>query len=250
MAFLDAVPIIGPALDAVGGMVSAKAQRDAFKHRYQDTVADMKAAGLNPALAYGQGGGNPTTVPLPQLGESLTKATVGAANAKQVLANRELTKAQTDLLKAQTGDLVQNLRLKNELLGADTKLRGAQIGLTGAQTQAAGAQAYATTQEGNLRQQDFKRRALTFESDIQAQLARNAKDMFAPETAAAELRGRQLENRLRELSLAEAQAMANYYTGVGKFEPYANAITRFIQGIFPKINIQGDRTYAPTYNRR
>lgn len=243
MSLLDAVPIVGPALDAIGGVVSARAQRDAFKSRYQDTVNDMKKAGLNPALAYGQGGGNPTTTPLPQVGESLTRATQGAANAKQVLANRELTVAQTELLKAQTGDLVQNLRLKNELLGADTKLRGAQLGLTGAQTQAAGAESFYKTELGNLAQQDFKRGAATFDSDIQARLARNAADMFAPQSAAAELRGQRLENEIRRLSLPELRAIAAYYTGAGKYEPYANAIGRFVNNLMPRVNIGGDKTF-------
>lgn len=32
-------------------------QRRMYKHRYQYTVEDMRKAGLNPALAYQQGGG-------------------------------------------------------------------------------------------------------------------------------------------------------------------------------------------------
>ena len=35
-------------------------QRSMFSSRYQITMADMKAAGLNPILAYKQGGGHRT----------------------------------------------------------------------------------------------------------------------------------------------------------------------------------------------
>ena len=121
MAILDFLPLAGTAIDAITGAASAKAQREAFKHRYQDTVADMRKAGLNPALAYGQGGGNPSTVPLPELGSTLVRGAQAAAGAKQALAQREQTVAQTNLLKAQTGDLINNIRLKNQLLGAQTE---------------------------------------------------------------------------------------------------------------------------------
>lgn len=131
---LDAIPLLGAGLDAITGAASAKAQRDAFKHRYQDTVADMRKAGLNPALAYGQGGGNPSTVPLPELGSSLVKGVTGAAQAAQARASAAKTIAETKLLNAQAEDLKENLRLKNTLLFNQSVTEGARPGLIDAQT--------------------------------------------------------------------------------------------------------------------
>ncbi|WNK14191.1 MAG: DNA pilot protein [Microvirus sp.] len=122
-----------PLIDLAGGIVSANQARSAFKSRYQDTVADMKKAGLNPALAYGQGGGNPQTVPLPNLGESINKSAQAGASAKQSSANAELIKAQTDLLRAQAADLSRRPLLENLQLQAQTGLTAAQTGVAGAQ---------------------------------------------------------------------------------------------------------------------
>ncbi|WNK14157.1 MAG: DNA pilot protein [Microvirus sp.] len=148
MGGFNPLDIVAPGLDAVAGVINAKQARDAFKNRYQDTVRDMKKAGLNPALAYGQGGGNPQTHDIPELGSSVTKAVGTAASAAQANANMELTKAQTKLLNRQADALALKPTLENQLIGADVtqrgtetqltkediKLRQGQQGLTGAQT--------------------------------------------------------------------------------------------------------------------
>jgi len=85
-------------INLIGDMISQGNARSAFKHRYQDTVADQRAAGLNPALAYGQGGGNPQTSDFGDIGSS-------AAQAGQAIANKRLTDAQANLLKRQSDDL-------------------------------------------------------------------------------------------------------------------------------------------------
>lgn len=94
-----------------------------FAKRYQVTVEDMKKAGLNPMLAYGQGGGSPPsavglaqqTNPYQRSGDYAQKA-LGAANTAM---QNELLNAQTTESISRTG--VNEAQAKN--LGADTVLK-------------------------------------------------------------------------------------------------------------------------------
>lgn len=101
--------VIGGAFDVFGQNSANAANRSMmneanqfnaqqFATRYQTTVKDLEAAGLNPMLAYGQGGGSPpSAVPIAmqtnayqRAGDYAQKA-IGAAN----------TAVQTDLAKTQ-----------------------------------------------------------------------------------------------------------------------------------------------------
>ncbi|WNK13187.1 MAG: DNA pilot protein [Microvirus sp.] len=137
---LDLLNPVGAVVDYFQGQSNAKQAREAFQTRYQDTVKDMKKAGLNPALAYGQGGGNPQTHDRPMVGEELTKGANTIASAQQAKANMELTKAQTALLNAQAADLAKKPGLENLNLGAQLGLTEAQTTRTGAETSRIGAE--------------------------------------------------------------------------------------------------------------
>jgi hypothetical protein len=93
-----------------------------FATRYQTTVKDLEAAGLNPMLAYGQGGGSPpSAVPIAQqanvygtAGDIAHKA-VGAANIAM----------QTQLNDAQVAESISRTGVNDE----DRKLKSAQTAL-------------------------------------------------------------------------------------------------------------------------
>ena len=82
-----------------------------FATRYQTTVADMKAAGLNPMLAYSQGGGSPPSGVQANVPANSGAAAVGGyqaakANSAQVAnieADTANKSAQADLWRAQAG---------------------------------------------------------------------------------------------------------------------------------------------------
>jgi len=97
--------IITGGLNLIGDIVSQGNARNAFKHRYQDTVADQRAAGLNPALAYGQGGGNPQTADFGDIGSAAAQGAQSIASARQARAQTHLTESQANLLDRQADDL-------------------------------------------------------------------------------------------------------------------------------------------------
>lgn len=129
--------LVAGGLDLLGGVASEANARDAFKHRYQDTVADMKAAGLNPALAYGQGGGNPQTVDYPDIGTAAIRGAQTAAQAKQASANTELTTAQAKLLEAQTADLINKTFWEMNTARENARLTSGRADLTATQADVA-----------------------------------------------------------------------------------------------------------------
>ena len=87
-----------------------------FASRYQTTVKDMEKAGLNPALAYQQGGGNAPSGVVSSPGNQFSQA--------------GLTSAQIENVKADTS----NKAAQAANIRADTFLKVAQESLTGATT--------------------------------------------------------------------------------------------------------------------
>lgn len=122
-------PIVGGALGFMGGedtnqanSAQSQAQMD-FQERmsntsYQRAVADMKAAGLNPMLAYSQGG---ASSPGGSQAVMQNSSAAGAA-AAQSAASVDLTKATADKTRAETQNteaeaLARIAKLKQDVLG-------------------------------------------------------------------------------------------------------------------------------------
>jgi len=108
-AFAGGIPaLIGSGITA--GVSSSEAkkarafQKYMVEHAYQMTMADMRAAGLNPLLAYKQG---PTAMSgtvqahVPDFGQALSSGAQAAAASKQAETKKGLAGAQGRLLNAQ-----------------------------------------------------------------------------------------------------------------------------------------------------
>jgi hypothetical protein len=147
--------MIGPLIAAGGTLLSgflsergaAARQEDAqdfsaqqFASRYQTTVKDMQAAGLNPMLAYSQGGGNAPTSSAASsagygdLGSVMNQARMNSAQIANIDADTENKKAQAALIEAQVaqtrasaGSLEAQTNVSNETV---TKIKQEVVNLT------------------------------------------------------------------------------------------------------------------------
>jgi hypothetical protein len=130
--------VIGAGIGAASSLIGGAAQNRAnaqmaqnqmnFQDRmrstqYQTAVADLKAAGLNPMLAYTQGGaGTPQGAtaqmgnPLGEAGNSAREAAMAVANFKQLQTQNVLTQEQADA----TGAQAQQSRSTTANIDADT----------------------------------------------------------------------------------------------------------------------------------
>jgi len=146
--------LIGGAASLLGGERRNSAQAEQaeqanafsaqqFATRYQTTVKDMAAAGLNPMLAYSQGGGSPPSGQQAQMQDTATPAVESFNRARQVGIQEKLNSAQVANIDADT----ENKKAQAGLIVAQTAQATASAGQAGAQTKVLEETVHKTRQE-------------------------------------------------------------------------------------------------------
>lgn len=174
---------------------------------YQRAVGDMQSAGLNPMLAYSQGGaatpaGSQATGATAVAKDVISPAVASALQAKQQVAQIENIQASTSATNAQrdlTAQQAINEGTKSDQIVATTEnIR--------AGTQQISEQTNLTRQQAEKVLQDVK------ESYAREDLAK-------------------VETTLKKLNIAEAKAFEQYYKSLGQASPFV----KFVLGILQTI---------------
>lgn len=234
---------IPAAASLVGGLIGKSGQESAnetnialgreqmeFQERmsssaYQRAVQDMQKAGLNPMLAYSQGGASTPVGSMPQVQNAAGAGLASAAqtmNTMQGMQQLELNKAQaervraeTEKIKSETFDNGFNRSAKQiqmdynkdksnlTLQQAVTELRRAGLVLSQKELNIAMA---------NLRGIEIDRANTNFQEDV---------------------RIRKAERILKEAAIPEAKATASFYeNGMGELNPYIRQLLDIAKAIF------------------
>lgn len=209
-------------------MATANAANDfsaaQYATRYQTTVKDMEAAGLNPALAYGGISGSSPSGVAAQVGSPAE----GASSAY-------MAGLQSDLIKAQ----VENTQADSVKKRSEAELAQAQIGATGASADQSRASIAFMEQQGKKIMEEIKN--IPKDGDRLVALVKNlsaSSDLMAKQGLSAQAQAEQLKELARktfneaDLTMLDVQAALKFDNFGREFQQY-KPIIDLLKHLFP-----------------
>lgn len=177
---------------------------------YQRAVADMQAAGLNPMLAYSQGGASAPMGSMPQIQNVAAAGASGAVSAAGIVeglqrvaqsqASIDQTKATTDKIRTET--MEKDLNTARAL--AD--LRSAQLG-------------------GEYKEDDIR----VLRQELIKRMRENA---LGKETFSADVARRKAESSLTQLEIPKSESEAQWWRKVGDMPQGVQFILQLLKGMW------------------
>lgn len=243
---------IPAAASIVGGLIGRSGQREAnetnirlaqenrdFQERmsstaYQRAMADMRSAGLNPMLAYSQGGASQPAGGAASVQNEAGSIVSSAQGLGGVIAQAQSvlqSKASTEQLEAQTAKIRAETQAAEaytaRFLAETDKVKGEAVSATshGKRDSLTWEEDVAQRRVGTLQKNlELRRDQETFSADVARRKAESA-------TAEWEVRRRGAEAKLSEMDLARGAAQESFYQGAGQAAPYIRMLLDLMRGL-------------------